>query len=191
MIAVAIVTLIALAVSTNQRPADTESQEIIAGLNANLQALTRITGFPRANVRSVIIVRGNREELTLIRETPAETDFKFLNNAPADLTPFSAILFANASFLNALASADDFAVTGVAADRRIGAIRYTSFDGLVLELIVSRTQDATWLRMVASHSVKLANRYRGAGSNLLQNDQVIEFARRLNGRVYMTPDQYR
>jgi hypothetical protein len=200
MIAVALVTLAALAISTgwdsnrdSGRNPDENKQpdySLLPGLAENLASLERITGHPLANFRSVIITRANSEKVTVIRESPGAAEFSFLNTPPADLTPFSAILFANASLLNQLDSADDFVVTGVIEDRVLGKLKYTSFDGLVLECIVFSGADAIWLRMIAAHAPKLANRFASLpATGLLPADEIKQTARRLNGRVYKAPDR--
>lgn len=194
MIVVAIVTLAALALSTGrqseqaEQPVDSQT-ELLPGLYKNLQSLERIAGFPRRNIRSVILTRSNGEQLTLIREQPDTENYSYLDSPPRDITPFSAILFANASFLDALASADTFVVTGAEEDLRLGSLKYTSFDGLVLELIVFRSGNSTKLRMIATYSEKLAERYDDAQSErFLPAREIKETARRLNGRVYTAKD---
>jgi hypothetical protein len=194
MIAVAVITLAALAISTGweSRQSVPPDNSVLPGLEENLVSLERITEHPLNNVRSVIISRSNGQEITVIRDAPGESGFGLLDTAPADLTPFSAILFANASLLNQLDSADTFIVTGVAPERVMGKLKYTTFDGLVLECIVFSAADDVWLRMVAAHSPKLADRFAdSAETGLLSADEIQQTARRLNGRVYRAHDRFR
>jgi len=55
---------------------------------------------------------------------------------------------------------------------------------------VFRAQNATWLRMIASHAPKLEARYvETTDYDLLSTAEIIEFAHKLNGRVYRKPDE--
>jgi hypothetical protein len=193
MMVVAIATLALLALTTGRDGQQPEAPqplpEPLPGLHKNLQAVERITGFPYRNIRSVIITRSNDEQLTVIKDEPETPNFSYLDDPPPDIAPFSAILFANASFLDALASADTFVVSGAEEELRLGSLKYTSFDGLVLELIVFRSGASTKLRMIAAYSNKLASRYADSrAEGLLAANTVQETARRLNGRVYAVAD---
>ena len=142
-----------------------------------------------AHIRSVRIVRTNGEALTVIRERPAVSEFRFEIIPPENITPFSAILFANAAFLDGLRSSDAFVVISFQDEQVIGELTYTSFDGLVMKFVVFRAEDATWLRMIATHSPKREARYgTTTSSELLSTDAVIEIAHSLNGRVYKRLD---
>ena len=188
MIAVAIVTLAALAISTDWNSKRDNRPEIILlpGLDANLTSVERITGHPRKNFRSLIITRSTGEELTMVRENLKEQEFQYLNGPPSDPNAYSAILFSYASLLNALASADAFAVVADhTEDYVFGRVKYTSFDGLVLEFIVYTAVEDTWLRMIAAHAPKLAERFTDTpAATLLAADEVKQTANELNGRVY-------
>jgi hypothetical protein len=193
MMVVAIVTLAVLAFNTGRESSEVATRQtqfdLLPGLQKNLQSVERISGFPYRNIRSVILTRSNGEQLTIIRDKPGTRDFSYLDGPPPDLAPFSAILFANASFLDALASADTFVVSGVEEDLRLGSLKYTSFDGLVLELIVFRSGNSTKLRMIATYSEKLAALYEGSDAKgMLTATDVQSTARRLNGRVYTSAD---
>jgi len=193
MMVVAVVTLAALAFSVyrdsalRNTPAEViQMQSPLPGLAENLLSLERVINYPATSIRSIIVERTNGEQTTLIRDAPDNFEFKFLDTAPENMTPFSAILFTNAVLLDSLESGDAFTVSGTAEEKRLGSLTYTSFDGLVLESLVFRSNNATWLRMVAAHSPKLAARFTDtvpAGSQ-----SAAEVARRLNGRVYRQPD---
>jgi len=188
---VALIAMAALAVSVNQKAEDDPEPEpmLLPGLAENLRSMEKITGFPASHVRSVRIKRTDGEELAVAREQPDSQEFQFEASSPDSIAPFSGILFANASFLENLRSTNAFTVMGFSDELVIGELTYTSFDGLVLKFIVFRAEDATWLRMIASHSQKLADRYDESGTTgLLPPDAIIETARRLNGRVYKKPD---
>lgn len=190
---VALVAMAALAVSVSQRsepePEPEPEYALLPGLAENLLAAEKITDFPATNIRSVRIVRTNGEELAVIRKNPGSREFEFETSRPDSIAPYSGILFANASFLDGLQSRDSFTVTGFTDETVIGGLTYTSFDGLVLKNVVFRAEDATWLRMIATYSRKLAAQYDKSGdASLLPTDEVIEIARRLNGRVYKKPD---
>lgn len=188
---VALIAMAALAVSVSQR-SDRESQPdpiLLPGLAENLLAMERITDFPATHIRSVRIVRTDGEELAVIREQPGSREFEFETSRPDSLAPYSGILFANASFLDGLRSSNAFGVTGFTDETVIGELTYTSFDGLVLKNVVFRGKDATGLRMLATYSQKLKARYDESSSvSLLPTDEIIEIARRLNGRVYKQTD---
>jgi hypothetical protein len=188
MIAVAIVTLAALAISTdwNSKQEDRPEITLLPGLGANLSSVERITGHPRQNFRSVIVTRSTGEELTMVRESLEDPEFQYLNGAPSDPDAYSAILFSYASFLNALASVDAFAVVADHTEDHIfGRLKYTSFDGLALEFVVYTAAGDTWLRMIAAHAPKLAERFADTpSSGLLSSDEVTQIVHELNGRVY-------
>ena len=188
---VALIAMAALAVSVSQR-SDPESQPdsiLLPGLAENLLAMERITDFPATHIRSVRIVRTDGEELAVIREQPGSREFEFETSRPDSLAPYSGILFANASFLDGLRSSNAFGVTGFTDETVIGELTYTSFDGLVLKTVVFRADNATGLRMLATYSQKLKARYDESSSvSLLPTDEIIEIARRLNGRVYKQTD---
>jgi hypothetical protein len=188
MIAVAIVTLAALAISTdwNSKQGGPSEIALLPGLGENLNSVERITGHPRQNFRSVIVTRSTGEELTMVRESLADPEFQYLNGAPLDPDAYSAILFSYASFLNALASADAFAVVADHTEEHVfGRLKYTSFDGLALEFVVYTAAGDTWLRMIAADAPKLAERFADApSSGLRSSDEVKQTAHELNGRVY-------
>ena len=188
MIAAAIVTLAALAISTDWNSKRDNRPEItlLPGLGENLSSVERITGHPQQNFRSVVITRSTGEELTMVRESMEDNAYQYLDGAPADPDAYSAILFSYASFLNALASADAFSVVADHTEGYIfGRVKYTSFDGLVLEFVVYTAVDDTWLRMVAAHAPKLAERFADTpSSGLLSADDIKQIAHELNGRVY-------
>jgi hypothetical protein len=191
---VALVAMALLAISVNQKssPEKAGATEfvLLPGLAENLRSVERITGFPASHIRSVRLVRTSGEELAVIREQPDGDEFQFETLPPESVTAYSAILFANAAFLDGLRSDNAFAVTGFADENVIGQLTYTSFDGLVLKSIVFRAQDATWLRMIASHAPKLEARYvETTDYDLLSTAEIIEFAHKLNGRVYRKPDE--
>ena len=129
------------------------------GLGDNLSSVERITGHPRENFRSVILTRANDQELTMLRDSMDTPEYHYRDEGPSDPAAFSAILFANASFLNALDSAAAVAVTDHDEERVIGRLKYTSFDGLVLEFIVYTAADDTWLRMIAGKSFNPPRRF--------------------------------
>ena len=188
MIAVAIVTLAALAISTDWNSKQNNRPEItlLPGLGANLGSVERITGHPQQNFRSIIVTRSTGEELTMVRESLEDNEYQYLNGAPSDPNAYSAILFSYASLFNALASTDAFAVVADHTEYYIfGRVKYTSFDGLVLEFIVYTAVEDTWLRMVAAHAPKLTERFAATSSaGLLSADEVKQTANELNGRVY-------
>jgi hypothetical protein len=189
--AVALVAMAALAISVNQKSVPEVGFEFspLPGLAENLHSVEGITQFPAGNIRSVRIVRTNGDEIAVIRDEPATREFQFETTPPESITPYSAILFANASFLDALKMNNAIAVTGFSDEAVIGELTYSSFDGLVLKFVVFRANDATWLRMIAAHSAKLAARYdRETEASLLPTDEIVEIAHRLNGRIYKKPD---
>jgi hypothetical protein len=190
-IAVALVAMAALAISVNQKSAqETDSvPALLPGLAENISSVERITGFPASHIRSVRLLRTNRDELAVARETPVSANFQFETTSPESITPYSAMLFANAAFLDGLDPGHGFSVTGFSVEKTIGELTYSSFDGLVLKFVVFRAQDATWLRMIASYSNKLAARYQDTPeASLLSGAEIVEIARGLNGRVYKRPD---
>jgi len=188
---VALVAMAALAVSVSQRsdPEPGSEYALLPGLAENLLAVEKITDFPATQIRSVRIVRTDGEELAVIRNNPGNREFEFETPRPDSIAPYSGILFANASFLDGLRSRNAFTVTGLPDETVIGELTYTSFDGLVLKTVVFRAEEATWLRMIATYSRKLAAQHNKSGdTNLLPDEEIIEIARRLNGRVYKQPD---
>jgi hypothetical protein len=190
-IAVALVAMAALAISVNQKSApETDSvPALLPGLAENLGSVERFTGFPASHIRSVRLLRTNRDELAMARVTPVNAKFQFEITPPESITPYSAILFANAAFLDGLDPGYGFSVTGFTEEKTIGELTYSSFDGLVLKFVVFRAKDATWLRMIASYSDKLAARYQDTPeASLLSGAEIVEIAHRLNGRVYKRPD---
>jgi hypothetical protein len=191
---VALVVMAALAISVNQKSETNEDDvaefKALPGLAENLRSMAKITEFPASHIRSVRITRTNGNEVAVIREQPDSREFQFETPPAESVTAYSAILYANAAFLDALRSSNAFAVTGFDEERVIGQLTYTTFDGLVLKSVVFRAQDATWLRMIATHSPKLEARYTEAtDADLLSADEIIEIARKLDGRVYRKPDE--
>lgn len=190
-IVVALVAMAALAISVDQKSGH-EIEPIsppLPGLIENLHSMENFTGFPASHIRSVRMIRTNGEELAVIREMPDSSKFQFETVPPKIITPYSALLFANASLLDGLHSDKGFVVTGVSDEKIITKLTYSSFDGLILKLVVFTAEDATWLRMVASYSEKLATRYQDITSiALLSDDEIIEITRSLNDRIYKQPD---
>ena len=185
-IVVALVAMAALAVSVNRKSAPEAEPVLLPGLTENLRSMEEITDFPADHIRSVRIVRTNGEELAVIRERPAVSEFRFATTPPESITPFSAILFANAAFLDGLRSPD---ASGFRDAQVISELTYTSFDELVLKFVFFQTEDATWLKIVATHSPKLEARYAATSdSGLLPTNAIIQIVQRLNGRVYKRLD---
>jgi hypothetical protein len=121
---VALVAMAALAISVNQKSmpeAEIESSPL-PGLAENLHSVEGITQFPAGNIRSVRIVRTNGDEIAVIRDEPATREFQFETTPPESITPYSAILFANASFLDALNMSNAIAVTGFSNETVIGEL---------------------------------------------------------------------
>ena len=190
-IAVALVALAALAISVNQKSAlePEPVPTLLPGLSENLASMERITGFPVSHIHSVRLVRTNKEELAVTRDAPDSPEFQF-EIAPAEsISPYSTMLFANTSFLDGLDPNDGFSVIGFSEEKTIAELTYSSFDGLILKFVFFRAEDATWLRMIASYSDKLAARYRDtSAATLLSGNEVLDIAHNLNGRVYKRPD---
>ena len=183
---VALIAMAALAISVNQKSVPEVELESspLPGLAENLRSVEEITQFPAGNIRSVRIVRTNGDEIAVIRDEPATRDFQFETAPPESISPYSAILFANASFLDALNMSNAIAVTGFSDEAVIGELTYSSFDGLVLKFVVFRANEATWLRMIASYSDKLAARYdKATETSLLPTHEIVEISHRLNGLV--------
>jgi hypothetical protein len=190
-IAVALVALAALAISVNQKSAREPKSvpTLLPGLAENLGSVERITGFPANHIRSVRMVKTNGEALTVAREIPDSRDFQFETTPPESITPYSAILFANAAFLGGLSPNNGFSVTGITEETVIAKLTYTSFDGLVLKFVVFTAEDTTGLRMIAAYSDKLATRYpERSDTTLLSGDEIFNIARSLDGRIYKQPD---
>jgi hypothetical protein len=190
-IVVTLVAMVALAISVNQKSAlETEPvPTLLPGLSENLGSMERITGFPVSHIRSVRLVRTNKEELAVIRDTPDSPEFQFEIAPPESITPYSTMLFANTSFLDGLNRKYGFSVISFSEETIISELTYSSFDGLILKFIFFRAEDATWLRMIALYSDKLAARYRDASDvTLLSGNEILDIARSLNGRVYKLHD---
>jgi hypothetical protein len=192
-IAVALLALAALAINVSRQKSSTNDPDmsVLPGLAENLQSIGRITGFPYENFRVVKIMRTNGDEISVARKN-SKTGFEF-RSAPlsdTDKAAYSAILYANAVFLDELASEDSVVVTGSNPEQQIGRLVYTSFDGLVLENTVFRADNATWLRMTAGYSDKLAaENPEGERGKLMSANEVKDVVTRLQGRLYKMPDK--
>jgi hypothetical protein len=190
-IVVTLVAMVALAISVNQKSAlETEPvPTLLPGLSENLGSMERITGFPVSHIRSVRLVRTNKEELAVTRDTPDSPEFQFEIAPPESITPYSTMLFANTSFLDGLNRNYGFSVISFSEETIISELTYSSFDGLILKFIFFRAEDATWLRIIASYSDNLAARYLDTSDiTLLSGNEVLDIARSLNGRVYNLHD---
>jgi len=190
-IAVALLALAALAISVSLDRLDPPAPEIsvLPGLAENLRSIEKLTGYPAANVRVVRVIRTNGGEVALTRESMTSAfKFRSANIAEHEKAATSAILYANASFINSLYDKKiAFAVTGVPPEQVLGRLIYTGFDGLVFENTVFRDQDSTWLKVTAGTSAKLAK--EEAGSGLLSEQEIKNLATSLQGRIYRITDK--
>jgi len=191
-IAVAVLAMIALAINVSQRApaAGKTDMSVLPGLAENLRSVSKISGYPFENIRVVRITRTNGDEISVAR-ADGRSAFKFRGTPPGEdeRIAFSAILYANAAFLDALASADSFVVTAAKPEQQLGELVYTGFDGFVLENTVFRADDATWLKMTASYSEKLAEEARNLTGSRLTRDEVDKLVKGLQGRIYKKPDE--
>jgi hypothetical protein len=191
-IVVALVALVALAVSIQRRAPNNAQPEadqtVLPGLTENLRSISRIIDFPADHIRSVRITRTDGEELAVERLDPA-SDWQFEAGSPEDIIPYTAILYANSAFLDNLKSPEKFAVNAVEPEMQLGKLIYTSFDGLVLNCTVFRASEGTWLRMTAAYSPKLAERFVSPdSSSLFSEAKINSIAAKLQGRLYKKPD---
>lgn len=192
-IAVALLALAALAISVNrQRSPEAEpDMSVLPGLAENLRSIEKITGYPHENFRTVTVMRTNGDEVSVARQN-IKAGFAFVETPSSDTekAAYSAILYANAAFLDELSSGDSFAVTGGIPEQQIGRLVYNSFDGLVLENTVFRAGNATWLKMTAAYSEKLAaDTAERERRQLMSASEVKELTSRLQGRMYKMPDE--
>ncbi len=192
-IAVALLALAALAINVNRQASSAAEPDmsVLAGLAENLRSIENITGYPYENFRVVKVMRTNGDEISVARQN-IKAGFEFREAPPSDTdkAAYSAILYANAAFLDQLSSGDAFVVTGGAAEQPIGRLVYTSFDGLVLENTVFRAGNATWLKMTAGYSAKLAaDNPKTGGRKWMSASEVKDIVTRLQGRLYKLPDQ--
>jgi hypothetical protein len=192
-IVVALAALAALALYVENQPEQSPQgtrAELLPGLWQNLQSFERFTGFPAERIRSVRIVLTENDEVAVNRGAPGNAEFYYEAEAPNNINPYSAVLFANAVFLDQLDFEGSFIVTG-GPDKNamtLGRLVYTSFDGLVVEFNYLRADNSNWLRLVSARSKKLAERFASAGNTqLLQKEDVEDVAKRLNGRLYKSP----
>lgn len=192
-IAVALLALAALAISVNrERPAaDGPDTSALPGLGENLRSVDKLTGYPSMNIRSVRIMRTNGDEVSLER-ADIKAGFQFTGDPPSatDQIAYSAILFANAAFLDSVGTSTDFSVvTDVTPEQQLGRLLYSGFDGVTLENSVFRARNATWLRMGASYDSSLRSDSTGRGARkLLSPEQAKELVLRVNGRLYQQAD---
>ena len=191
-IAIAVLAMIALAINVNRKaPATGETDmSVLPGLAENLRSIAKITGYPFENIRVVTITRTNGHEISVAR-ADGRSGFEFRGTPPGEeeRIAFSAILYANAAFLDTLASADSFVVTAATPAQQLGKLVYTGFDGLVLENIVFRSDNATLLKMTTGYSEKLAAETRNLPGNRLAPDEVDKLVKGLQGRIYKKPDE--
>lgn len=192
-IAVALLALAALAISVNRQKSSAASPDtsVLPGLAENLRSIGHITGYPYENFRAVKVMRTNGDEISIVRKN-ITAGFEFRSAPPSDTdkAAYSAILYANAAFLDQLSSEDPVIVASSKPTQQIGRLVYTSFDGLVLENTVLRADNATWLKMTAGYSDKLAaDNLDGERGKLLSASEVKDVVTRLQGRIYKMPDQ--
>jgi hypothetical protein len=192
-IAVALLALAALAISVNrEQPAtDDPDMSVLPGLSENLRSIEKLTGYPLVNIRSVRITRTNGDEVSLAR-ADLKAGFQFTGNPPTatDKTAYSAILYANAAFLDSVGPSTDFSVvTDVTPEQQLGRLLYDGFDGVTLENSVFRARNATWLRIGASYDGKLrSDDARRRGKKLLSPEQAKELVLSVNSRLYQQAD---
>jgi hypothetical protein len=192
-IGVALAALAALALYVENQPEQspqTPLEEQLPGLWQNLQSFEKFTGFPAEKIRSVRIILTEEDQVAVNRGAPGNAEFYFETEAPDNINPYSAVLFANAVFLDELDFEESFIVTG-GPDKNamiLGRLVYTSFDGLVVEFNYLRADNRNWLRLVSARSQKLAERFAGTGNTqLLPKQDIEDVAKRLNGRLYKSP----
>lgn len=192
-IAVALLALAALAISVNRQKSSAAGPDtaVLPGLAENLRSIERITGYPYENFRAVRIMRTNGDEISVVRNNiTAGFEFRSAPSSDTDKAAYSAILYANAAFLDQLSSEGSVVVTSSKPEQKMGRLVYTSFDGLVLENTVFRADNATWLKMTAGYSDKLAaDNLDGNRGKLLSPSEVKDVVTRLQGRIYKMPDQ--
>jgi hypothetical protein len=192
-IAVALLALAALAINVNHQKSSAADPDmsVLPGLAENLRSIAHITGYPYENFRVVKVMRSNGDEISVVRKN-IEAGFEFRSAPPpsdTDKAAYSAILYANAAFLDELSSEDSVVVTGSEPEQQIGRLVYTSFDGLVLENTVFRAGNASWLKMTAGYSDKLAaTNLEGERGKLMSANEVKDVVTRLQGRIYKMPD---
>lgn len=192
-IGVSLAALAALALYVENKPEQSPqapSAEQLPGLWQNLQSFEKFTGFPADKIRSVRVILSGENQVAVNRGAPGNPEFYFEVATPENINPYSAVLFANAVFLDQLDFEESFIVTGGPGESALtlGRLVYTSFDGLVVEFNYLRADNSNWLRLVAARSEKLAERFARTGNTqLLPQEDVEDFAKRLNGRLYRSP----
>jgi hypothetical protein len=192
-IAVALLALAALAISVNrERPAaDDPDTSVLPGLRENLKSIEKLTGYPWVNIRSIRIVRTNGDEVSLAR-ADLNAGFQITGDPPSatDKTAYSAILYANAAFLDSVGPSTDFSVvTDVTPEQQLGRLLYDGFDGVTLENSVFRARNATWLRIGAGYDGNLRSDSSGRKARqLLSPEQAKELVLRVNSRLYQQAD---
>ena len=192
-IAVALLALAGLAMNVSrQKPVVAEpDMSVLPGLAENLRSIEDITGYPHENFRGVKIMRAHGDEISVVRQN-MEAGFEYRGAQPADAdkAACSTILYTYSVFLDELSSGDSLVITGGKPEEQIARLVYTGFDGLILENTVFRVGDATWLKMTADYSEKLAAESPEKGrDNLLSASEVKDIITRLQGGIYKMPDR--